>query len=326
MLDNLRELILIADSTQVTTVATHIKARGTDFWGSGEQMNALIRKAREQGLPVYADQYPYNTSGTDGRIVLLPSWATSAGEGEPASAEDVESTPDYARRVQKILDDEARASSLRRDIAYEITRRGGAKNILIVEHPDSQWVGRTLADMADDTDVDPVDAAIALQLHGDRARRGGARLRAFSMSESDVETLAATPWTATSSDAGIALPSDDPVHPRYYGAFPRKIRHYALERQIMSVEDAVRMATSLPAEILQLPERGVVREGFVADLVVFDPQRIRDRADAFHPHRYPEGIDYVFVDGKPVVEQERWLGCLAGRVLTRPSSNTTATR
>lgn len=311
MMDNLRELILIADLTKVTTVATHIKARGTDFWGSSKEMNALIQTARDAGLRFYADQYPYNTSGTDGRIVLIPFWAAERVDEKS----DDDRTTDYAARLRQVLQDEVSAASLRSDIEYEITRRGGARNILIVEHPETATIGKSLAEFATDIGVDPVDAVITLQIRGDRTRRGGCRLRAFSMSEDDVELFADTPWTATSSDARIALPSDGPVHPRFYGAFPRKIRRYAIERNLFSIEQAVRVSTSLPAEILRLRDRGVIRQGAAADIVVFDAERIQDRADAFDPHQYSEGIEFVVLNGQMVVHNEQPLGNLVGRVL-----------
>lgn len=315
MMDNLQELIQIAANTNVRTVATHIKARGTDYWGSAQRMNELIQKARDSGLPLFADQYAYNTSGSDGRIVLIPSWATSASENVDETKQD-----EFAEYLKWVLADETLAADVRRDVAYEITRRGGPESILIVEHVHAEFSGKTLAEFAAKLDVAPVEAAIALQLKGDRTRRGGARLRAFSMSEEDVEAFAQTPWTATSSDAGITLPSDGPVHPRFYGAFPRKIRHYAIDRGLMSIEEAVRVSTSLPASILRLDDRGVIRRGASADLVVFDPERIRDTADESNNHQYADGIEYVFVNGQLAVEQQRWIGCLAGRVAKRPQT------
>lgn len=314
MLDNLQELIDIAAVTNVRTVATHIKARGTDFWGSSAKMNEAIRSARAGGLQIYADQYAYNTSGSDGRIVLIPSWVSSAGEN--SIAEDAASKT-AAEQLQCVLDDQTPAANLRRDIEYEITRRGGAENILIVSHPNKSLNGKSLASYASELKVDAVEAAIALQLKGDPQRRGGARLRAFSMSEKDVEAFASTPWTATSSDAGIALPTDGPVHPRFYGAFPRKIRRYAINRGLFTIEEAVRVSTLLPAEILKLNDRGVIRKGAMADLVVFDPKTISDTADAFDPHQFAEGIEYVFVNGKLASEGKRWLGNLNGNVLTK---------
>lgn len=137
------------------------------------------------------------------------------------------------------------------------------------------------------------------------------------MSETDIEAFYAQPWTATSSDGSIALPSDGPVHARFYGTFPRRIRHYAMERKVTTVENAVRGATSLPAQILGLRDRGMVREGFWADLVVFDPETIRDAATFFEPHQQAEGIDYVLVNGVFVVEDGKLAGRRPGIVISR---------
>lgn len=307
MIDNLRELIDIAAATRVRTVATHIKARGVDFWGSSREMVEMIEQARDDGLPLYADQYAYNTSGSDGKIVLIPQWVF----GEPTKTK----TP--ATILEAALTSQETAKNIRRDIDYEIARRGGAKSILIVEHPDDSFVGKSLLQISKRLDCEPVEAAIHLQLKGDRKRRGGARLRAFSMSEKDVEHFAATPWTATSSDAGIALTEDGPVHPRFYGAFPRKIRRYAIDRDVLTLEEAIRAATSLPAKILGFNNRGLVKTGLIADLVVVDPKRIQDTADAFNPHSYCEGIEYVIQNGKLIIDNERHIGCLAGMVIQR---------
>jgi N-acyl-D-aspartate/D-glutamate deacylase len=157
--------------------------------------------------------------------------------------------------------------------------------------------------------------AVKLQLEGDRTRRGGARIRGYSMSEIDLEALAAQNWTATSTDGGISLPGNGPVHPRFYGAFPRKIRHYAIERGVLTVEDAVRSCSSLPAQILGLRDRGWVREGQIADLVVMDLDSVRDKATAFEPHQYSEGIDFVLVAGQFVVEDGELTGALPGQVI-----------
>ena len=308
MIDNIDELIRLAEATQVTVVATHIKARGVDFWGASRIIIDMIDKARARGLSVFADQYAYNTSGSDGRIVLIPNWVGDDEDSADLTAAD---------RLERALADEATAADVRGDIEFEITRRGGPDNILILDHPKPTYVGKSLGELALELKSDPVEVAIELQLKGDRKRPGGARVRAFSMSERDVEAFAATPWTATSSDAGITLPEDGPVHPRFYGAFPRKIRHYAIDRQLMSVEEAVRVSTSLPAQILKLGKRGTIGVDAPADIVVFDPKTIRDTADAFNPHQYCEGVDHVFVAGQPVVENGRYLGTLGGEVIMK---------
>lgn len=324
MLDNLQELVDVAAATQATVVATHIKARGTDFWGSSGKMIDLLEQARARGLSIYADQYAYNTSGSDGRIVLIPAWVHSKGQTGSDTGSLGEQTA--ADRLEQVLDDAAQAADLRRDIAYEIKRRGGPQKILIVEHPQPRWNGKSLSDFAASEQCDPVEAVIRLQRLGDRKRRGGARLRAFSMSEKDVEAFAATEWIATSSDAAIALLEDGPVHPRFYGAFPRKIRRYALDKKLLTLEQAIRVSTSLPASILGLKDRGVLRPGTMADVVVFDAKRIRDKADAFNPHQFAEGIEYVVVNGRLVIEQGERLGHLAGRVLSRANPRDSAER
>ena len=323
MIDNLQELIEIEAATNVTVVATHIKARGVDFWGSSRLMIDMISKARAKGARLFGDQYAYNTSGSDGRIVLIPKWLKSRLEmAKPAARKNLSA----AELLEQGLADKKIAADLRRDIYYEMMRRGGGDNILIVEHVKADYVGKTLTQLATINKCNEVEMAIRLQLQGDRTRPGGARLRGFSMSEKDVEALAAMPWTATSTDAGIALPADGPVHPRFYGAFPRKIRRYALDRKVISLEEAIRVSTSLPASILQLDGRGVVRKGAHADLVVFDPERIQDRADAFKPHQYSEGIGYVMISGNLIVEKERLLGNLTGQVLIRNSARAADTK
>jgi N-acyl-D-amino-acid deacylase len=332
MLDAVGETIEVAERTGVPSVQTHIKARGADFWGSSHAMVLQIERARERGVPIWADQYPYNTTGSDGRTVLIPPLVREAaraavedageagetgGAEEAADVEDAEDPePDYAAALGRLMEDPDTAALIRRDVRHEMDRRGGPGNLLILDHPDEDQVGRTLRELAEEDGIDPVEAAIRLQLEGDPNQAGGARLRGFSLSEYDVETFAARPWVATASDAGIALPEDGFVHPRYYGTFPRKLRRYAMEEEVLSVEDAVRSMTSLPARILGLRDRGLIHEGHHADLVVMDPERIHDRATALEPHQYPDGVEAVLVGGTFVVDGGERTGALPGRVIT----------
>jgi N-acyl-D-amino-acid deacylase len=187
-----------------------------------------------------------------------------------------------------------------------------------MDYPKKEWIGKSLGELARMNGLSDVEMAIRLRLEGDPKRAGGARLRGFSMAESDIEAFYAQPWVATSSDASIALPTDGPsIHARYYGTFPRKIRHYAMERGVVSVEDAIRSMTSLPAQILGLRDRGQIREGMPADVVVFDPARIRDTATFFEPHQYAEGVEYVLVNGRLAVDEGRLTWERAGTVLQR---------
>jgi N-acyl-D-amino-acid deacylase len=310
LLDAVRETIEIGERTGARVVASHLKAKGANYWGSSAAAVSLIERARERGVDVWSDQYPYPTSGTDGSTVLIPAWTTRSPVDGP--------TVSRAEMLRRTLADSALARRARSDIAHEIQRRGGATNVVVFDYTDTTLYGKSLADIASQWKLDPVEAAIRIQMEGLPNRAGGARMRGFSMSETDMEMIARQPWVATSTDGGIALPTDGPAtHARFYGSFTRKIRHYALTRGVISVEAAIRAATSLPAQIMGLRDRGQVREGFAADLVVFDLATIRDKATFFAPHQHSEGIDYVFVNGTAVVDGTKLTGALAGRVLVR---------
>lgn len=223
-----------------------------------------------------------------------------------------------ADRLRETLSDPELAVQLRSDIAHEIARRGSADQIVVYEYTDESLYGKTLAEISRQWGIDPVEAAIQIQLEGVPNRNGGARMRGFSMSEDDLELFAKQPWVATSTDAGISLPDGPPsTHARFYGTFPRKIRHYALDRGAVTLEAAIRSSTSLPAQIMGLRDRGQIREGMAADLVIFDLETIRDTATFFEPHQYAEGVDYVFVNGVAVVDAGEITWELAGRLLVR---------
>jgi N-acyl-D-amino-acid deacylase len=322
LLDSVRETIEIGERSGARVIASHIKAKGATYWGSSAAAISLIARARQRGVDVWADQYPYPTSGTDGSTVLIPNWAVR-GAGEPPGGGGRGAGPgagggNRAEALRATLADPERAKTLRSDVAHEIARRGGADQVIVYEYTDESLYGKPLAEIAKLWSVDPVEAAIRIQLEGLPNRSGGARMRGFSMHEDDLEAFARQPWVATSTDAGISLPDGPPsTHARFYGSFPRKIRHYALDRGAISVESAIRSSTSLPATIMGLKDRGLIREGMAADLVVFDLATIRDTATFFEPHQYPEGIDYVFVNGVAVVDGGRITGALPGRLITR---------
>jgi N-acyl-D-aspartate/D-glutamate deacylase len=216
-----------------------------------------------------------------------------------------------------VLGDPSTEKQVRSDIAHEIRRRGGAHNIVVYDYSDKSLYGKPLSEIADGWTVDPVDAAIRIQMEG-LDRPGGARMRGFSMAEWDMEHIAKQEWVATSTDGGIALPEDGPsTHARFYGSFTRKISHYAIERGVITLEHAIRAATTLPAQIMRLRDRGAIREGLAADIVVFDAARIRDEATFFDPHQHSEGIEHVFVNGVARVRDGQIVDTLPGQVLTR---------
>ena len=313
LLDAVRETIEIGEKSGARVVASHLKAKGEHYWGSSAAAISLIQRARDRGVDVWADQYPYPTSGTDGSTVLIPAWATrppGAGPNQPPTSR--------ADVLKRVLGDPPAAKLVRSDIAHEIRRRGGAENITVYEYTEKPLYGKSLAEIARLWKLDPVEAAIKIQLEGLENRNGGARMRGFSMAEMDMENIAKQVWVATSTDGGIALPEDGPsTHARFYGSFTRKIRHYSIDRGAISLEHAIRSSTSLPARIMDLKDRGQLREGFAADIVVFDLATIRDKATFFEPHQHSEGIDYVFINGTAVVDAGKPTNATPGKVLIR---------
>ncbi len=316
LVDAVLETIRIGEATGMPVVASHIKVKGADYWGTAPAVTRLIEDARARGVQVYADQYPYTTTGSDGNTVLIPSWALQAeesgapprGQGEP---------PDFAPRrqaFQRRLENPAERRRIRDDIRHEIERRGGAGRLLILESHNPEFVGLNLSDVAEAQGASAIDVAIMLQLEG-LDRPGGARIRGFSLDERDVEHYMAQAYTATSTDAGIALAGRGFPHPRFYGTYPRKLRRYAIERGILSIAEVVRTSTSLPAQIVGLSRRGLLREGFVADIAVIDLDAVGDHATAMDPHQLSTGIDVVLINGEFAVRDGLPTEGLHGRVL-----------
>jgi N-acyl-D-amino-acid deacylase len=313
LLDAVRETIEIGEKSGARVVASHLKAKGEHYWGSSAAAVTLIQRARDRGVDVWADQYPYPTSGTDGSTVLIPAWAT-----RPPGANANQPPTNRADVLRRVLGDPPSAKLVRSDIAHEIRRRGGAENITVYEYTDKSLYGKSLAEIARLWKLDPVETAIKIQLEGLQQRNGGARMRGFSMAEFDMEHIAKQPWVATSTDGGIALPADGPsTHARFYGSFTRKIRHYSIDRGAISLEHAIRSSTSLPALIMDLKDRGQIREGFAADVVVFDLATIRDKATFFEPHQHSEGVEHVFINGTAVVDAGKLTHATPGKVLVR---------
>lgn len=323
LLQAVRETVEIGEKAGVVAVASHLKAKGALFWGSSYAATRLIAEARARGIQVYADQYPYPTSGSDGDTVLIPLWAL-ADEGVDMGGQLGQLQKDrpevFARmrgNLARRLSTAATRQRIRLDIEHEIDRRGGPYNIIIYEFPDRSYVEKSLGEIAETRKESPVDTAIWMQLNG-LDRPGGARLRGFSLSEIDIENIMKQEFTATCSDGGTVALGDGIPHPRFYGTFPRKIRRYVFDRQTISLPFAIRSMTSLPAQIIGLKDRGLLRENYWADVVLFDPEKIADRATVLNPHQYADGVPYVLVNGELVVDGGKLTGRLPGKVLIPP--------
>jgi N-acyl-D-aspartate/D-glutamate deacylase len=199
---------------------------------------------------------------------------------------------------------------IRKEVAANIRRRGGPETLLISSFPASpELEGKNLLEISRVMGETPVDAAIDVML------MGGASVTSFDMSEDDIEFFMKKPYVSTCSDGDIVQFGTGVPHPRSYGAFTRKIRRYVIDRKVISMEQAIRAATGLPAQVLGFKDRGLIREGYAADVVVFDPAMIADKATFAKPHQYSEGINFVLVNGRPAVEEGSLTGILAGKPL-----------
>lgn len=294
LLAAVEELITVARDAGTRGVITHIKALGPNVWGFSAAIVERVERARAQGVEVFADQYPYEASQTSLAAALLPRWAQA--DGDDSLHARIADPASRARIVAAMRDN--------------LARRGGADRIHIASfRGDTSLEGRTLADVASTRGQDAADAALAL------IGRGGAGIVSFNMSDADIERLMLQPWTMTSSDGDLAMPGEGAPHPRGNGAFARKLRKYVVEDKVMELASAIRSMTSLPAAVYRVPDRGWLRPGAYADVVVFALPRVRDRATYDDPHQMAEGMVHVLVNGRFAIRDGAFTETLGGRVL-----------
>jgi len=290
------ENLEIGRRSGVRVQLSHHKASQQRNWGKVRESTSLIERARSAGVDVIADQYPYTASST-GLAVTIPKWVHAGG-----AMKLCERLADPAVRV-RIRDE------------YTETERRWSHIVIARARHEPEWAGKTVADLAAAAARDPLDwTCDALIAHD-----GAIDIIHHSMLEDDVRFVMAKPWVCIGSDSRANAPygplSYGKPHPRSYGTFPRVLGHYARELGVLTLEDAVRKMTSLTASRLGLRDRGVVREGAWADLVVFDPERISDVATYDDPHRYPLGIDQVIVNGAVALDHDETQAVRNGRFL-----------
>ena len=290
------EVITVAREAGIPGVWSHAKALGPDVWGYSLALVRRMERARADGVEVYMDQYPYTASATGLSAALLPRWA-QAGGGDSLQA-----------RLSRPAD----LARIREAMVENLARRGGADRIQFRRFPEDPSIeGRTLADVATDRGVDAIEAAIQL------FREGSPSIVSHNMDEEDVAIIMAHPMTMTASDGDLVPMGEGVPHPRSYGAFTRKLETYVVDEGVVPLEAAVRSMTSLPAQVYRLPDRGEIREGAVADLVVFDLARLHTPATFTDPHHLSEGMVHVFVNGRPAISDGTFTGTLAGEVLRK---------
>ena len=285
-----KEAIEIGRQAGMPVHVAHLKALGVDLHGKAPELIATIDAARAAGQNVTADQYPWLASGSSVDASLVPRWASDGG---------------YQKMLAR-FDDPATMARIRVEMTENLRRRGGKESILLTS-AGQPWTGRTLGQMAAQWKVDPVEAAVRIL----RAGPTGVGVASFNMADRDVDLIMRQPWVVTSSDG-----SDG--HPRQYATFPRKYQVYVRERKVITMADFIRSSTGLTADIYRLKDRGYLKPGGFADVVVFDPVRYAARATYVDPKLPSVGVTALFVNGRLALRDGAATGVRAGQVLLRP--------
>jgi len=320
-IDAVMEAITIARVVGIPAMLDHLHPKGPREWGSGKIITQLVDQAWRDGQEVYINMHSYEAY--DETIVLVPRWALIQrpvpGMGQFDSDVPGADYTDMRGSLRRRLAHPDTARIIRRDIAYEIDRGGGPGGLLVMDFPDKSLVGKKLGEVARSRNEDPVDTAIWMQMNGFDTP-GGVEWRAFAVSLLDLEEFMRQDYTAVCTDRSGESPEmrrNPFVHPGTFGTVPRLIRTFAMERRTITLPHAIRSLTGLPAQILGLKDRGRIAEGLLADVVVFDPDRIRDKATYFEPFQYSEGVTHVLVNGAFVLDDGKPTAAKPGRVLTR---------
>ena len=267
VLGSVDEALTIGSEADIPVHIAHIKALGVDVWGYSSQIINMIEDAQKKGQIVTADQYPWLASGTRVSNALIPR-AAMAGGTEAL----------FAR-----LQDPATLPALKEAMAENLRRRGGPSSILLTSGAE-RWLGMRLGEYAEIAGASPVDAAVEIVLAGD------AKIASFNMNEMDVEAFMRQPWVMTSSDGGDG-------HPRKYASFPEKYREYVVNRQTLSLTDFIHRSTGLTAQTFGLKDRGFLRAGYKADIVVFDPETFAPTATYQQSDQLSAGVRHLIVNG-----------------------------
>lgn len=292
LMGSIDEVLQIGRRAQIPVHIAHIKALGTDVHGSAGRIIERIEKARADGLAVTADQYPWLASATGIEAALLPRWAQDGGREALFSR----------------LADPATTSSISAEMVENLRRRGGADAVLMIGKG-WPWSGKTLAQIADTWAVEPVEAALRIIRHGGPDSSGSARkIASFNMHADDVAQLMRQSWVLTASDGGDG-------HPRQYATFPEKYSRFVVEKDTIDLQAFIHRSTGLTATTFGLLERGFLRTGHHADVVVFDPMDYAPAASYEEPAVLSRGVEYLLVNGTVMIDRGEATDALPGRML-----------
>lgn len=305
VLDSVRELIDIAAAAGLPAQITHAKAMGTAMQGRSTELLALVDDAVARGLDITLDQYPY-AAGSTGLTVQFPRWSRDGGNEELA----------------KRLGDPGMRARIHETLVYELTEVRGRNDPANVQLAycsfDHSLDGLNLAELLERRGRE-VTIANAATLIIELQEAGGCQAIYHAMHPGDVATILRHPRTMIAADGGIEVPGNGHPHPRNYGTFARVLGHYVRDQKALPLHEAIHKMTRMPADRIGLTNRGRIETGAIADIVVFDPDAVIDRATFDDPHRYAEGVHHVFVAGEAVLLQGAPTGARPGRILRSAS-------
>jgi len=300
IVDSVKELIRIGEEGNIPAQITHHKAIGGVNWGKSVETLRLVEEARRRGVDISIDQYPYTASST-GLAALAPKWALEGGQ---KSFKERAGSPEARARMKVDI-----VRNLKEDRGS-----GNLKNVVFASCVgDRSLSGKSLRDLTGSDDFEKAaEHVVRLQ------ELGGCSCIYHAISEDDVERIMRYPGTMIASDGGIPVFGVDVPHPRNYGTFARVLGRYVRERKVLTLEDAVRRMTSLPAIRFRIVDRGLLRPGMKADVAVFDAATVIDKSEFGKPHQYAEGFTHVLVNGIPVLVDGKMLPARPGRALYGP--------
>ena len=308
IMQSIDETVRIGREAKIPVEIWHLKVAGKANWGRMSEVVAGINAARAAGVDIAADTYAY-PAWFNSMSAFIPPWAHDGG-----NAKLIERLKDPATRAR--IRSELLAPSSEWDNEWQEIAGPEAVMIGVVQNPQLlQFQGKRLADVAAAWHKDPLDALFDFLIEDDAFTSNAV----FGMSEPDVSLALQQPWVAINNDSSGTSPEGllgkEHPHPRAYGTFPRILRKYVREEKILTLEDAIRKFSALPAQRMRLIDRGVLKEGVWADLVIFDPATVRDLATFDSPNQLSQGMEYVLVNGVPVIDQGKMTGKLPGKVL-----------
>lgn len=297
------EAIRIGEENGIPVEISHIKLCSEEVWGKLELILEPVEEARKRGVEIYMDLYPYIHTSTNISI-MVPTYALE--EGIEKFKERVKNS-EYRERIKKDIE-------RRKLVSSKIDK---LKNIIIANYEKNpDYNGKSLEEILL-IRGENAELKNASELIIEIVENGDASAVFLQMNEEDVKALMKLPYTSVASDGGIQFIGKGFPHPRSYGTFPRVISKYVREEKVLTLEDAIRKMTSLPSEVFRIKKRGLIKEGFFADLVIFDFDKIEDNSKFPDPHQYPSGIHYVIVNGKIVVENGKHTGEFPGMIIKR---------